>query len=327
MRKLITFALIFSIFFISQAYASCIKQNVPSTNIYTDMGRVIVSPNLKVGDIIAQQSWHFSRINRAFLCQSIDDNLDGEVVMTNLSAYNGTIFQTNIPGIGIQFMRADRIYPYTFSIKNNNTYVSVTAENIIVTLYKTAEYVGSGAIAPGLYTKYGIKSDVNGSILNTYMSQNGTTIVSPSCVVDSRTTQDINLASINYNQLKSVGSTAGEIPLSIQLKCSGGSSTNTGYNNINLTFSGSPPTGMKNSDGVLANTKTSSDAAQGIGIQILGNNKKPLEFNKKQKIGPLANTANHNLITSNYTVSYYRYAKNITGGEVEAKMVFNITYD
>jgi len=115
MRQLIKFTLFVSIFFISQAYAVCVKKANETRDVYFNKGTVVVNPNLKVGGFITEVVTPFSSIPTAFNCQYKNDPLDAEVFMTHLSPTSiGTnVYQTNIPGVGIQFKRAS-IYPYTY---------------------------------------------------------------------------------------------------------------------------------------------------------------------------------------------------------------------
>jgi len=328
MRQLIKFTLFVSIFFISQAYAVCHRNNVPDTNLYLDMGTVVVSPNLAVGAEIKTETRTFQTIPSAFKCEKQNDPLHADVITTHLTLIGENIYQTNIPGIGVKFLIDNKTpFPFISKAKKDNASINISGGPISMVLYKTAKYVGSGPITAGQYTRYGVQSDPNGSPLNTYLSENGTIIVAPSCYVTSGVQQNVYLSPINHTQLNKIGATAGETPFFIQLQCSGGSAIDSGYDNVNLTFDGSLPAGMKDIDGVLINSNTSSSGAQGIGIQVLDDSKKPLQFNKPYTVGSLAKNSNSYIVQSDYIARYYRYANKITSGKVESKMVFNITYD
>lgn len=88
---------------------------------------------------------------------------------------------------------------------------------------------------------------------------------------------------VNYTLLKTTGSTAADTNFSIQLKCTGGATANVGYDNVELTFSGTIPSSLTNSDGVLVN-KVESTGANGVGVQVLGNDKKRLNLIKRIKL-------------------------------------------
>lgn len=131
---------------------------------------------------------------------------------------------------------------------------------------------------------------------------------------------------MNYTQLKTVNSTAGDTDFSIQLKCSGGASANIGYDNVGLTFSGTIPSSLTNNNGVLIN-EVESTGAQGVGVQILDNTKTALVFDKKYTVGSLTGPQSSYTIDTHYTARYYRYGSTITPGAVEAKLIFGVTYD
>ncbi|WP_392563919.1 fimbrial protein [Orbus wheelerorum] len=325
MKKLLTFFLLLNLFFIAQSYAVCTRLDNPGITLYLDMGTVVVNPNLKVGDVIATQSFPFAETDILFYCKK-GDYLAAVVNTALFTTNNNKIYQTNVPGVGIQLTRDNNIYPYLYTAKNDNN-IYIPAGNFIVTLYKTADAVSSGALSSGNYTTYGPEGGgLATSGLTTYMSANGTKIVSPSCSVVSGAQQNVYLEPINNTKLTTVGSTAGDTNFKIELKCSGGSSVNSGFDNISMAFTGTIPSNLSNTDGVLVNDADSS-GAQGVGIQVLDSQKKPLEFEKKYIVGSLAMPETVYFISPNYTARYYRYGSSITPGVVDAKMIFNITYD
>ncbi|WP_392553492.1 fimbrial protein [Orbus wheelerorum] len=325
MKKLIKFFLLLNLFFITQSYAVCTRLDNPGIVLYLDMGIVVVNPNLNVGDIIAQQTFPYGETQILFYCNK-GDYLEAAVNTALFTTNNNQIYQTNIPGVGIQLIRNNSTYPYMYAAKTTNN-IYLPSGNFYVKLYKTAEAVGSGVLSSGNYTTYGPEGGgLAASGLTTYMSANGTKIVSPSCSVVSGAQQNVYLEPINNTKLTTVGSTAGDTNFKIELKCSGGSSVNSGFDNISMAFSGTIPTNLSNADGVLANDADSS-GAQGVGIQVLDSQKKPLEFEKKYIVGSLATSETVYFVSPNYIARYYRYGSSITPGVVDAKMIFNITYD
>ncbi|WP_392562605.1 fimbrial protein [Orbus sturtevantii] len=159
------------------------------------------------------------------------------------------------------------------------------------------------------------------------MTAGGTTIITPSCSVVSGAEQNVYLEPVSYTKLKTVGATTGDTNFSIRTRCSGGGDAvkDSGYRHVYMAFSGTTPSNLSNSDGVLIND-VSSNGAIGIGIQVLDSNKKALVFEKKYNAGSLVLTGNY-FYTFNYTARYYRYGSDIMPGAVESKMIFNITYE
>ncbi|WP_392565590.1 fimbrial protein [Utexia brackfieldae] len=309
---------------INYAHSVCTRTDIPTIRGNTDMGTIIVDPNLPVGAVIAQQVFTFiGNLTQNFLICEVGDPINADVVMGTASASDETLYSTNIPGIGIRFNRNTRDYPYIYNALGGT---SVADSTVTVTLIKTAAIVGSGSLAAGTYTQFGYRP-LNNPIFETFMNASGSKIVAPSCTVSNSSNSNVYLAPISRNKLTGgIGLTAGDTPFSIDLLCSGGSSINSGFDNMNLTFSGEIPQGIDASYGVLANINASG--AKGIGIQVIeADSKKPLVFNQPYLAGSLANTQNGYTISQNYIARYYRYGTQITAGDVEAKMLYNITYN
>ncbi|WP_392562604.1 fimbrial protein [Orbus sturtevantii] len=328
MKLGVKFFLIFNLFFVAQCFAACTRYNdVPAGIVYIDMGTVIVNPNLNVGDVIAEKSFPFGEVGVAFYCYG-GDMIEGAINTSLFISNNNKVYQTNVSGVGIKIARDRNIYPYNY-VAQRERQINVVAGNIIVTLYKTAEFVGSGPLSSGNYTSYGIPgATLSTSALSSYMTEGGTSIVTPSCSVVSGAEQNVYLEPVSYTKLKTVGATTGDTNFAIRTRCSGGGegvNDSSGYSHVYMTFSGTIPSNLSNSDGVLVND-ISSNGATGIGIQVLDSNKQALVFEKKYNAGSLALTGNY-FYTFNYTARYYRYGNNIMPGAVESKMIFNITYE
>ncbi|HID2800915.1 TPA: type 3 fimbria adhesin subunit MrkD, partial [Klebsiella pneumoniae] len=161
-------------------------------------------------------------------------------------------------------------------------------------------------------------------ILETYLSANAITVVSPSCSVLSGKNMNVDVGSIRRTDLKGVGTTAGGKDFNIDLQCSGGLSE-TGYANISTSFSGTLATSTTATMGALLNEKAGSGMAKGIGIQVLKDGS-PLQFNKKYTVGRLNNQETR-YITIPLHARFYQYGPTTSTGEVESHMIFNLTYD
>ena len=175
----------------------------------------------------------------------------------------------------------------------------------------------------GKYTSYDWESGSN-PILETYLSANAITVVSPSCSVLSGKNMNVDVGSIRRTDLKGVGTTAGGKDFNIDLQCSGGLSE-TGYANISTSFSGTLATSTTATMGALLNEKAGSGMAKGIGIQVLKDGS-PLQFNNKYTVGRLNNQETR-YITIPLHARFYQYGPTTSTGEVESHMIFNLTYD
>ncbi len=312
----------------SYASASCTRTSTRTYELNMQMGRVIVDPNLNVGDVIAEQTWEMRENANAIYANCKKGTvITAQVTMPTLTALSNKVYQTNVPGIGMKFHREGAVrmtYPDVFYAPNTSNYY-LAGSTFILTLVKTAPVTGSGTIASGLYTSYGYIPN-NNPFLITKLDAHAITIVSPSCQVEGGQEKNVVLDPIKRSQLSGVGTTAGEKDFDLRLICSGGVSV-TGYANVNMTFNGDIPPSMSNNQGVLINQIQSSNGAAGIGIQVLEKeNKKPIMFNQIYKVGRLTDQQNKYLDLK-YTARYYQYGQKTSAGEVNSKMVFDITYD
>lgn len=309
-------------------FADCIRTNTPAVDIDMSIGRVVVSPDAPVGTVLATRTWNMpSNGQYYYTCTRGNYEFNAQVVAQGVVEGADKIFSTNVPGIGLRFSRGgdtvNIVYPgsYTVRATSNNTSIYLEGSHFTLEVIKTASTTGSGTLASGQYTSYGWKSN---PILITRLSGNAITIVSPSCTVLSGKNMNVDIGTIKRTDLKGVGTWAGGTPFNIQLQCSGGVSA-SGFANINTTFSGNLATNTSASQGVLINEKTGSSAAKGIGVQVLKDGT-PLELDKKYFIGQLA-TSQTSFYTLPYTARFYQYLSDISSGEVQSHMVFNLTYD
>lgn len=306
---------------------SCTRTSEPAYRVEMKMGTVVVDPDLPVGSIIKKQDFGM-QTNATYIRCTGNVQIDADVIFPGLTPIGGKVYQTNVQGIGLKFHRESGPYTMTypdFLPLNAGFGTNYTLNNSVFTLsiIKTAEVTGSGVLASGDYTTYGYKSNHNPYLVS-YLDANAITIVSPSCRVDGERNQQVYLDPIKRTQLTGVGATAGEKDFDIKLICSGGVSQ-SGFANIKMTFSGNE---YKTLDkGVLENTST-TNIAQGIGIQVLdkNNGKKPLEFERKYNVGRLVNKGDY-IFNMKYSARYYQYESKTSAGEVNSKMIFNITYD
>jgi len=310
------------------SYADCTRLAQRTVTLDMVVGRVVVNPDLPVGSVIATRNWTMSAGDGAsYRCRGTS-NFVAKVVAPGAMDLGNKIYSTNVPGIGLRFSRGGAtvniVYPGNYiSSTSRTTDYSLEGSRFTLEVIKTAQLTGSGTIASGKYTSYDYQYG-NNPILETWLSANAITVVSPSCTVLAGNNMNVDLGMIKRSDLKGRGSYAGGRQFNLQLQCSGGISA-TGYANINTTFSGTLASGTTASQGVLINEKTGSGAAQGVGVQVLKDGS-PLEMNKKYSIGQLRNNQTQ-YITLPYTARFYQYLQNISSGEVESHMVFNLTYD
>lgn len=316
------------------SWADCTRGRASTVRLDMAMGRVVVDPNLAVGAVIAQQSWTMpgagGRNNYFYSCTG-RNTFKADIVAPGVNDLGNKIYSTNVPGIGLRFSRGGEsvniVYPgsYTPQVPEwQTTNYSLEGSRFTLEIIKTAALTGSGTLADGQYTSYDWEYGRNNPILTTYLSANAITIVSPSCVVVGGRNMNVDVGTIRRSDLKGVGTTAGGKDFNIQLQCSGGLN-DSGYANIQTSFSGTLATGTSASTGALLNEKTGSSMAQGVGIQVLKEGS-PLEFNKKYDVGRL-NNQEIRYLTIPLRARFYQYGPSVSSGEVESHMIFNLTYD
>ncbi|MFC3065173.1 fimbrial protein [Raoultella ornithinolytica] len=313
----------------TSAWAACTRLSQPTVNLDIVVGRVVVPPDLPVGSVIVSRDWTMNAPGGAsYSCTAGTNRFAAKIVSTGSTDLGNKIYSTNVPGIGMRFSRGGAtvniIYPDVFSSTiNRTTNYSLEGSRFTLEIIKTSSTTGSGTLAAGKYTSYDWERG-NNPILETYLSANAITIVSPSCTVLSGKNMNVDVGTIKRSDLKGVGTTAGGRDFNIELQCSGGLSE-SGYANIQTSFSGTLATSTTLKQGALLNEKTGSSAAKGVGIQVLKDGV-PLEFNKKYSVGTLRSQETR-YFTQPYHARFYQYLPTTSTGEVESHMIFNLTYD
>lgn len=329
LRHLYYFATIFSLSTI--ASADCIRSSVSPVDINMELGRVIVSPDLPVGAIIRERTWSMDTAVTPWGECSGGTVLEANLVESRpMSGDN--IVETNVPGIGLRFMRnADGgkikiTYPGHYTVPGEGTKnVVLAGSTFTIQVIKIAEVTGSGSLHQGEYTRYGYLPNVMSPALVTRLTADAITIVSPSCKVTSGINQNVIMNSVKKSDFSGVGSTAGPTPFAINMLCSGGINLmNT--SNIYMSFNGELAPDTKKEQGVLENSSTELQAANGIGVQILTDKNIPLEWELKYPVGAVG-ILQEKVINLNYIAKYYQYKKEVSPGSIQAKMIFNISYD
>jgi hypothetical protein len=163
-----------------------------------------------------------------------------KIVAAGATDLGNKIYSTNVPGSACVSAAAARrsisSIPTSFSRYVSTTNYSLEGSRFTLEIIKTAATTGSGTLAAGKYTSYDWESGSN-PILETYLSANAITVVSPSCTMLSGKNMNVDVGTIRRSDLKGVGTTAGGKDFNIELQCSGGLSE-TGYANISTSFSG-----------------------------------------------------------------------------------------
>jgi type 1 fimbria pilin len=102
-------------------------------------------------------------------------------------------------------------------------------------------------------------------ILETYLSANAITVVSPSCTVLSGKNMNVDVGTIKRSDLNGVGTYAGGKDFNIELQCSGGLRVGIcQYRDLFLRYSGDRHDPHR---GALLNEKAGSSMPKGLGFR------------------------------------------------------------
>ncbi|GAB1437499.1 fimbrial protein [Providencia sp.] len=315
----------------TSAMADCVRSSVPPVDINMELGRVVVSPDLPVGTIIRERTWSMGMATTPWGECDGGTVLDANIV-ANKPMSGDNIIETNVPGIGLRFIReADGgkikiTYPGHYTVPGSGPKnVVLAGSTFTIQVIKIADKTGSGSIYQGEYTRYGYLPDSLSPALITRLTADAITIVSPSCKVTSGVNQNVIMKSVKKSDFAGLGSTAGQTPFAINMLCGGGVNVSN-TSNIYMSFNGELAPNTNKAQGVLENSSTELQAADGVGVQVLTSEDKPLEWDKKYLIGSVG-ILQEKTINLNYIAKYYQYKKEISPGKIQAKMIFNISYD
>ncbi|MGX3906524.1 fimbrial protein, partial [Klebsiella pneumoniae] len=188
LRKLLTLFIVLMALGTTSSWASCTRLSSPTVMLDMVVGRVVVPPDLPVGSVILTRDWTMSAPGGAsYRCTSGTNRFAAKIVSPGATDLGNKIYSTNVPGIGMRFSRGGAtvniVYPDVFSSRvYNTTNYSLEGSRFTLEIIKTAATTGSGTLAAGKYTSYDWESGGN-PILETYLSANAITVVSPSCSV------------------------------------------------------------------------------------------------------------------------------------------------
>lgn len=313
------------------AYAQCrVTTNNPQ-DIVMNVGRVLITPTSKVGDILATGKFDIRR-NDNISCYG-NSTLFGRILQGGPSSVSDKIWTTSVPGVGIRLYRQigtqeGAYYPHEIY---RNSAVYLAEGYFVVEVIKIAPNTGTGALAPGQYSSY--YADGTGPskpILISHVLANSITIVTSSCSVDAGSKNKvINLSTVASAVFKGVGSTAAEQDFSLNINCVGGTGTEllpggSGEGLVNVRFDYTPD--ASNAPGVLKSLQD-TNTANGVSVQLLnGKDSTPIKNGVSVYAGhTIANQTN--TITLPLKARYYQTATRIKGGTLKSIATFTLEYN
>jgi len=292
------------------------------------MGDVPIPANLPVGSVIASRQFDVpvnGASEMAMFCKT-HGSIRGLMLQGVPVPGFSDVYSTNVEGVGVRLSRrissSGGTNQYTVYYPHRLQYPPGTAVYLHhpawfgVELIKTAEHTGSGPLAAGTYTRYVVDGDGK-SVLTTFLTGTGTTIVQPSCEADPASRNIlVQLHTLPLSELKAVGTALSDRPFEIRLNCKAGKHV---AKLVYLRLDGqSDPSGAA---GVLRPTP-GEGSATGVGIQVLDSRSMPVAFGKDAQVGPSKN----GVYVVSYTARYYQTAATVRPGVVKATATFTVDH-
>jgi type 1 fimbria pilin len=287
------------------------------------VGRVLIRNEDPIGTRYGP--WEFqiplsgdTNANTPWLCGSGSSNIVYGNMLQGTETSN-KIFTTNVKGVGIRLSRyfsgggSDyNYYPHT---RTGPFGAFQAGSKFVVELFKLEAETGDGPLAQGTYTTY---SGADGkSVLTTFLSGEGITIITPTCSVDAGSKNIlVDFGKVPLSGFKGKGSTAGDRAFSIKLNCKAGRNTqNTIYMRMDARQDPS------NETGVLQVTQ-GTQAATGVGIQVIDKNAAPVKWGDNLLVG----TSKDGSYVLPFTGRYYQTADKVTPGKGDGMATFTLDY-
>lgn len=345
-----------SMLFSTLGYTACTPiQGFLTTDIKMNIGRVIVKATDQIGTILKKSQINIAGNNSTVYCNntmSIFGGLfgiswgsnqggierDNTVYATlskqpQLSNLGDSIYNTNIPGIGIRLYREvfnyqsfSGYYPYSRKLQSPQTY-RLGEGYFVIEVIKTANQTGSGTLSPGRYSSYYTDGFESLPILTSTIYGDTVSITSASCSIQGDANKLVRLPTVTNTGFKGIGSTQGEQAFNINISCNGGASASNYQESsqIGLSFDFSPdPT----TNQAIENTATSNSKASGVGVQLIS------DYNNQNKIITKNSSIFLGSVQTNQNASYqvplraryYQTNTRVNAGEVKALATLTIDY-
>jgi len=307
------------------AWAACyVTPGYIEKMVNMEVGRVIIPNDLPVGSPIMTPKLFplplSGTTNKPWTCRGGGTAIGEMLQGTEVPGYN-RVFTTNVAGIGIRLSRyfdgaEATYYPHTRTTTGDFREFNPAAR-FQVELFKIAAVTGSGPLSQGTYTRYYSPAD-NKSVLTTFLSGLGITIITPSCTVDLGSRNiSVQFGRVPQSNFKGRGTTTGDRSFSIKLNCKAGQNA---QNTVYLRMDATPD--PSNEQGVLKITQGSTGTATGVGIQVVDNQSVPVKFGEDALVG----SSKDGDYVLPYTARYYQTGASVTPGRADGAATFTLDY-
>lgn len=335
MKYLIGLSLISAALMSSASYAQCVFEvgSAKQHLTYTIPGQFSFPRDMPIGSTIFDSGWMY--VNSTEVPCNIEGSVTGKytghilAAMNNVPGYtDGTVYSTPIPGVGMQLfwcnMESCNPNPSTVTppaVLNwwhgKRTYT--LRHNWWVRLVKVGDFQNT----------YSKPFNVSSSIYYSGLEVASITVQTPSNVINvsSRTCNvstpnnfTVQLPTVNKAEFKNIGALNGKTSsFSLDMMCERDLKVNYMFTSLN-----------QNSElGNVINNSTGNNMATGVGIQLFkGGAESTSVVNLNQKyLQTTTGTTNNNFVSIPFTAKYYKIKDSMTGGLVNTKAVFTLTYE
>ncbi len=294
--------------------------------ININLGAIVVPQEAAVGQLLLSRRFIVpvtGASEQIFQCTNSGNNATAAVVdqgQVNFSFDN--IYTTNIRGLGMKlyFLNGDthRFLPFSSLHGPDAKPLIANPSYLGVEVYKTATFVGTGALTAGTYMRYR-SNGVSGtpSAITAFMTNGGSAVISPSCAVDGGSRNIVvPIGRVHTTNFKGVGSATGDRRFDIRLNCV--SQRNLPHT-VHLRFdAAADPSGAP---GVLRLSPDSNNA-RGIGIRLLDGNRTPVPLGQTVLVGP----SKDGIYIVPFIAQYYQTQSVLTAGKADGTATFAIEY-
>ncbi|MRT03438.1 fimbrial protein [Ewingella americana] len=274
-------------------------------------GHVVVQRDTPVGaEIATTTTGAFNDGHIVYGCNTPWNRNADLVLFTTLSGYGNKVYDTNIPGVGIQIQGSwtTSVFPFTTDY-SKNIYLTSPDPGFTVRLIKTsAGAVGAGMLTTGTLSKDYIVGYPN--LVMTIILSGSNTITPVACSVNN-TVINVSLDDAVVVDFNGIGSTAKPKDFNIGLNCDAGTK-------VKLTLDGN----AAGPAGVLA-LNAGTTQAEGIGIQLLKGTT-PVALGSPLDFGTADTAGNMQLPL---IARYYQTEAPIISGTANTTATFTLAYN
>lgn len=274
------------------------------------LGNIQVQRDAPVGSVIA--TTRLMNSDKSAGCTANSARYRTLTYLGGLLSGVAGVYNTNLPGVGIQVVNQDFTNPATIWSGYSANYYA-THHDMTVNLIKTGN-ITPGALTPGEIANEKFDGDNSTLLLTEVISMgSGNNVSVQACSIKSSAIQ-INLEHVLNSDLSSIGASAKPRSFELGLNCNAGA-------NINLRLMGNKNTDVS-TDGILQLTNQgAADVATGVAIQILYNNS-PVVIGNNMVLKRSAGGDE----TFPFIAQYYQTKTSPGPGRADATATFELTY-